>query len=102
MKEEIRQRMEKAIKEIIGKIPKGKIFDSHYVINQLISDHSNDYLAFASEVADSDKKTANVHGLISQEIKKLDFLVEQVGDTGDFWSDNIRGNASECAGWKKK
>jgi len=93
--------MKNAIQKIIEKIPQGKIFDSHYVINQLISDYSDEYLIFASSVADSTRKTANVHGLIAQEIKKLD-SVEQVGETGEFWSENIRGNASECTGWKKK
>jgi hypothetical protein len=91
--------MKNAIQEIVKKIPKGKIFDSHYVINQLIADHSDEYLAFASQV--KTHKTATVHGLIAQEIKKLN-LVEQVFETGDFWSDNLRGNASECTGWRKK
>jgi len=92
--------MKNAIQKIIEKIPKGKIFDSHYVINQLIADYSDEYLIFASSVADSTRKTAIVHGLIAQEIKKLD-SVEQVGEAGDFWSDNIRGNASECTGWRR-
>ena len=91
--------MKDAIQKIIEKIPKGKIFDSHYVINQLIADYSDEYLIFASSVADSVKKTAIVHGLIGKEIKKFSDLVEQ--EPGEFWSDNIRGNASECAGWKK-
>jgi hypothetical protein len=94
--------MKNAIQEIIKKIPKGKVFDSHYVINQLISDYSDEYLIFASSVADSSKKTISVHGLIGKEIKNLSDLVEQVGETGEFWSDNIRGNASECTGWRKK
>ena len=94
--------MKNAIQEIIEKVPKGKIFDSHYVINQLISDYSDEYLIFASSIADSEKKTVSVHGLIGKEIKKLSDLVEQVGEVGDFWSDNIRGNASVCTGWRKK
>jgi len=96
--------MKNAIQKIIKKIHKGKIFDSHYVINQLIADHSDEYLTFASSVATSTKKTATVQGLIAREIKKLEKLdlVEQVGEVGDFWSDNIRGNASECTGWRRK
>jgi len=94
--------MKNAIQEIIKKVPKGKIFDSHYVINQLISDYSDEYLTFVSSVADSSRKTVSVHGLIGKEIKNLSDLVEQVGEAGDFWSDNIRGNASECTGWRKK
>ncbi|MDR0516454.1 MAG: hypothetical protein LBH25_05345 [Fibromonadaceae bacterium] len=94
--------MKNAIQEIIKKVPKGKIFDSHYVINQLISDYSDEYLAFASSVAGSKKKTNTVHRLIGEEIKKFSDLIEQVGEVGDFWSDNIRGNASVCTGWRKK
>lgn len=93
--------MKNAIEEIIKNVPKGKIFDSHYVINQLISDYSDEYLAFASSVATNttQNKTAVVHGLIAKEIKNLSNLVTQ--ESGDFWSDNIRGNASECAGWRR-
>jgi hypothetical protein len=94
--------MKNAIQEIIKKVPKGKIFDSHYVINQLISDYSDEYLIFASSVADSQKKTNSVHGSIGKEIGKFSDLVEQVGEAGEFWSDNIRGHASVCTGWRKK
>ncbi|MDR1813162.1 MAG: hypothetical protein LBQ87_10090 [Candidatus Fibromonas sp.] len=113
MKEEIRQRMENAIKEIIGKIHKGKIFDSHYVINQLISDHSDVYLLFASELISSQKTTkklditAYVHSQISKKIGTLDLsdLVTRVKldvKKTEFRSINVRGNATDCAGWKRK
>jgi len=92
--------IENSIQDIIKKIPQGKIFDSHYVINQLISDYSDEYLTFASSGTTPQKNTASVHGRIGQEIKALSDLVEQV--PGEFWSDNIRGNASVCAGWRKK
>ena len=49
--------MKNTIQKIIKKVPKGKIFDSHYVINQLISDYSDEYLAFASELINSQKAT---------------------------------------------
>jgi hypothetical protein len=92
--------MKNAIQKIIKKIPKGKIFDSHYVINQLISDYSDEYLIFASSVKNSKNKTKTVHALIGNEIKELSDLIVQ--EPGKFWSDNIRGKASECAGWRKK
>jgi hypothetical protein len=91
--------MKNAIREIIENVPKGKIFDSHYVINQLISDYSDEYLAFASKIETQKNETALVHGQIAQEIKKNSDLVELID--GEFWSDNIRGKASECAGWKR-
>jgi len=91
--------MKNAIQKIVEKIPSGKIFDSHYVINRLIRNYSDEYLVFASRITGSARKTAKVHGLIAQEIKKLTSVKQE---TGEFWSENIRGNASECAGWKKK
>jgi hypothetical protein len=94
--------MKNAIREIIKNVPKGKIFDSHYVINRLISDYSDEYLAFASKIETQKNKTALVHGQIAQEIKKLSNLVGPVGKTGEFLSNNIRGNASECTGWRRK
>lgn len=95
--------MKNAVKTIIEMVPKGKIFDSHYVINQLIRNYSDEYLNFASSVANSPKKTHTVHGLIGQEIKNISDsgLIEQVGESGDFWSENIHGNASVCTGWRK-
>jgi len=92
--------MKNAIQEIIKKVPKGKIFDSHYVINLLISDYSDEYLTFASSVKNSKNKTKTVHALIGNEIKAFSGLVDPM--PGEFWSDNIRGKASECAGWRKK
>jgi hypothetical protein len=92
--------MQNAIQEIIKKVPKGKIFDSHYVIDQLRSEYPDVYLTFASTGKSPQKKTNSVHGRIAKEIKKLSDLVVQV--PGEYMSENIRGKASECAGWKKK
>jgi len=113
MKDTIRLRMQNAIKEIIEEIPKGEIFDSHYVINKLISDYSDVYLLFASELINSQKTTkklditAYVHSQISKKIgtKRLSGLVTRVkldGKKTEFRSGNIRGNATECAGWRRK
>ena len=102
--------MKNTIQKIIKKVPKGKIFDSHYVINQLISDYSDEYLTFASELINSQKTTklqgitTYVHSRISQEIGKSNLVarIELDGEKTDFWSDNIRGNANGCAGWRRK
>jgi len=101
--------MKNAIKKIIEEIPKGRIFDSHYVINKLISDYSDVYLVFASELINSQKTkkrdiTAYVNSHISQKISESNLVsrVELGGEKAEFWSDNIRGNATECAGWKRK
>ena len=102
--------IENAIKEIIKDIQSGNIFDSHFVINHLISDHSDEYLLFASELINSRKATeqgditAYVHSRISKKIGESSLVtrVELNGEKEEFWSDNIRGNANECAGWRKK
>ena len=92
-----------AIRSIIEDIiPEGKIFDSHFVIDQLIKKHSDEYLIFASSIDASQNKTRLMNGKIAQKIEKQDNLVEKVGDTGDFWSVNMKGNATECSGWKKR
>ena len=88
--------MDKAIGSIIDKIPVGSIFDSHFVINQLIREHSDAYLDFAKTFSGS--ITTAMHGNIGQKIDKLD-CVEQLGKS---WSENIHANASPCTCWKKK
>lgn len=94
--------MERAIRAIIQEVPQGKIFDSHFVINQLISNYSDEYLIFAGSVNASSKKTNVVHMRIGQKIKQFVDLVEQVGEGGEFWSGTIHGHANECTGWKRK
>jgi hypothetical protein len=64
--------MKPAIESIISIIPKGKIFDSHYIISQLIKSHSDTYLAFASSINAGADKTLVVHGKIGQEIAKFE------------------------------
>jgi hypothetical protein len=101
--------MENAIQKIIKKIPKGKVFDSHYVISQLIAEHSDEYLVFASELINSQKPikrrniTAYVHSQISKKIGEFDSVVRVKLDDEKtkFRSENIRRKASECAGWRK-
>ena len=48
--------MQNAISEIIGNIPKGKIFDSHYIIFQLIKFYSDEYLNYASGITTNSEK----------------------------------------------
>jgi Cdc6-like AAA superfamily ATPase len=109
MKDTIRLRMKNAIKEIIEEIRPGRVFDSHYVINQLISEHSDVYLLFASELINSQetaherKITSYIHSQISQKIGDSGLVtrVEWGGKEVEFWSDNIHEKASKCAGWRR-
>ena len=90
-----------AIREIIGKVPNGKIFDSHYVIDQLIKKHSDEYLVFAGSFDCLQNRTNTVHWQIALQTEKQSDLVVKEGETGDFWSENIHGTPSECTGWRR-
>ena len=88
--------MKNAISDILNKIPKGEIFDSHYIIAQLIKLHSDDYLNFASGISGSSDKTLSVHGQIGKEIARFETqqLISRLDNMS--WSENIHGNSSEC------
>lgn len=96
-------KMQNAISEILNGIPKGKIFDSHHVISQLIKYHSDVYLTFASGINVSPNKTLKtlaVHGQIGKEIAKFEPVsISQIANKS--WSENIHGNSSECTAWEK-
>jgi hypothetical protein len=89
-----------AIREIIDRVQSGHIFDSHYVIEELIKKYSDDYLEFASSISCSLNRTLTVHGNIAQEIARLEpAIISRMKELS--WSNNIHGNASSCICWKK-
>ena len=92
--------MQNSISQILNGIPRGKIFDSHYVISQLIKLHSDVYLTYASGISGGPKKTLTVHGQIGKEIAKFEpSTVSRLDNLS--WSENIHGNSSECTAWEK-
>ena len=61
--------MQLAIERILDEVPSNHIFDSHFVIAQLIKRYSDQYLEFASSIdASSSDKTRVVHGQIGRKI----------------------------------
>jgi len=67
--------MQKAIQAIIDEVPKGCIFDSHFVINELIKRFSDEYFEFVGKFAtNSPNVTLTAHGQIGQEINKHDVI----------------------------
>lgn len=93
-------KMQNAVSEILNGIPKGKIFDSHFVISQLIKHHSDAYLTFASGINASSDRTLAVHGQIGKEIAKFEpDSISRIANMS--WSINIHGNPSECTAWEK-
>jgi len=91
--------MENVIRGIIEKIPRGVAFDSHYVIETLIKDYSDDYLRFATGRSPEEPVTATMHGAIAQIIFSCN-LVRQLPQQSISY--NIHGNPSQCALWQKR
>ena len=92
--------MRNAILSVLEQIPSGCIFDNHFVINQIIKYHSDEYLSFAGGVNAQSERTLAVHGQIGIEIKRFEGnLIERID--GLSYSENIHGNASTCTCWKK-
>ncbi|MCP4345432.1 MAG: hypothetical protein GY795_07890 [Desulfobacterales bacterium] len=90
--------MQNAISEILKGIPQGKVFDSHYVISQLVKLHSDVYNTFVDGTEASNGTLAARHGQIAIETDKFDTISK---NSNKSWSENIHGNPSECTAWVK-
>lgn len=93
--------MKNAIEQILQNIKKDKIFDSHFIIRQLIQHHSDAYLDYARNFESSSNKTHIVHMHIGKEIAKFEenntiSRLEKMS-----WSENIHNEPSECTAWVK-
>ncbi|RZD17499.1 MAG: hypothetical protein EVG15_10845 [Candidatus Acididesulfobacter diazotrophicus] len=92
--------MEQAIRNIIAKIEKRYIFDSHFVIEELIKSYRKEYEDFANpilaKIVSKNKNLAQVHGNIANKIKKL---IDKLPNKS--WSRNISGNPSKNTTWIK-
>lgn len=90
----------RAIENIVSEIENGCRFDSHFVIQQLIKKHSDEYIKFTSKYANGDEPTLTSHQMLGHEVKKFN---GQLVERQDFesWSENIHGNPSSCAAWKR-
>ena len=92
--------MRNVICEILNTIPSEHVFDSHFVIQQLIKNHSDEYLNFARKLETEIISTANFHSQIAQIIATFqDTIISRL--EGVSWSDNIHGKPSACAIWRK-
>ena len=86
--------IKECIEKIVGEIPNGHVFDSHYVIGEIIKRYSDAY-RFASD----DETTTQMHGRIAQIIGRCQ-CVDKLTD--ESWSNTIHGKPSQCALWKRK
>ena len=92
--------MREIIEQILNEIPRGKLFDSHLVVNLLIKNHSDDYLNFANSMKSSDSITLAVHGQIGKLVNTFDNDIIQRQEH-ESWSENIHGKPSKCTCWVK-
>lgn len=90
------------LREIIRKVPRGRAFDSHFLISELIRLNSDAYLRFSSEYAKSAHPTEMVHKQLSHVVASFAKLEEglRVAEKPS-WSLNPYGKAGECDLWVK-
>ena len=93
--------MRQEIQRILEQIPRGKTFDSHFVISRLIKEFSDSYLDFAASISTDSNRTLIVHGKIGLEISTFEGNLITKNPSGS-WSENIHGTPSECASWHKQ
>ena len=93
--------MRQTVEQIVRDIPSGKVFDSHYVIDTLIKNHSDVYLSFAAQkFPEGHVDTPNLHSQIARIIRGLKGeLVTQPGLQSCSYT--IHETASECELWKR-
>lgn len=99
--------MQQAIQRIIEDIDEDCVFDSHFVIAQLIKREYDTYLRFVVTRFQADTlTTAIVHGQLAEQITV--FIESDIGhniaerlDDLESFSENVQGNACKCACWRK-
>lgn len=87
--------MKNTIAQIIGTIPSGCFFDSHYVISMIIERGSDVYIHFAGP----EETTAQMHGRIAVLVSTLPDLCRPTGNQS--WSHNIHHTPGVCALWER-
>lgn len=67
--------MQETLRALIQSLPKGCVFDSHFVIDTLILRHSDAYLTHAAEAL-GNQNTAQFHGKLAQLVGQQSDLVQ--------------------------
>jgi len=94
----MKSKIDAKIEIIIGEIEPGVMFDSHYVINALIKDYSDEYMHFIKGHFGASGTTEHVHGEIAKHIRDSGLVTRIPGDSLSY---NIRCKSSRCALWKR-
>ena len=92
--------MRQIIRRIIREVPRGCIFDSHFVIARVIKLDPNAYLRFVCRFNARTITANRVHGQMAQEITRFvaEGVVERLGES---WSEDVKGEPNKCACWRK-
>ncbi len=89
-----------AIERILDGVETGRVFDSHFVVNELIEKHSDQYIRLAAKYAAGGKPTLKTHEEIGRIIKGfVGILVERLDY--ESWSLTIHHTPGKCALWLK-
>jgi len=92
--------IKKSIEEILNGIQSGYVFDSHFVVNELIEKHSDAYIRFAARYAKGGRPTHKTHEEIGHIIKEfVGTLVKRLDN--ESWSLTIHHTPGKCALWLK-
>jgi hypothetical protein len=81
------------IQRIVNDVPRGCYFDSHFVIDELIKQPSEEFHRFCNRFL----KTKGANAKIATQIGKCG--VERI--KGFSWSDTIRHKPGKCACWRQ-
>jgi hypothetical protein len=88
-----------AVRQIIEPIRSNFVFDSHYVIDQLIKNYSDEYIEFVSHYSISPLPTLTAHQQIGQVINGCTDLARRLDYQS--WSETIHCDGGECALWQR-
>jgi hypothetical protein len=86
--------MQNAVREVVSAIEPNFVFDSHFVISQVIKRHSDAYIHFAAP----GDTTAAMHGRIAQLIRDTGLVARMDQES---WSDTIHGDPGSNALWRR-
>jgi len=94
--------IKEAVQTILEAIPEGYVFDSHYVIEELLGreEFTDAYLVFACNYVDSNRPTLTTHQQIGHIINTFSgTLVERMNY--ESWSMTIHRRGGKCALWRR-
>jgi len=92
--------MNSIVEQIIRRVDKGNAFDSHFVIDTIIRENSDEYLTFVANHLASSKVTEYAHSEIAKVIASFEGNYVQNLHLKST-SYNIHGKVSACALWKR-